>query len=235
MNKIRSLLFAAVLPVTAFSQLSDPPRPGINPFRDDQNARAVYNKPHDFNVEGSPFLVDEYIPMEITLMDGGVFSDVRVKFNMEDNEVVFQSDGGQEMVTSSPVKRLRYKRTSEDGGVTEQVTLESFNSALNVKGAPIYEVLTDGNARLLKQILVTYTDTRKYPEGTMARVFKKKASLWASINNNAPVKVEKNKKDVVALFGDKQAQVSSYIDKEKLKCKTETDLISIFNYYSSLN
>ena len=224
------------MPVAAFSQrLSDPPRPGINPFRDDQNARAVYNKPDDLNAEGSPFLNDEYIPMEITLMQGGVFPNVKVKFNMVDNEIIFKTDGGQEMATSSPVKRLRFKRVSEDGSVTEEVTLESFGGALNTKDAPIYEVLSDGKARLLKQILISYSDVRKYPEGTMSRVFKKKSSYWASINNQPPVKFEKNKSDVLALFSDKQAKVAGFIDKEKIKCKTELDLINVFNYYSSLN
>lgn len=237
MNKtLKQFLFVgfAFLPFASFSQMSDPGRPGVNPFRDDQNARNVSNKPDELNAEGSPFLIDDFIPMEVTLVQGGVYTGVKIKLNVVDNEIFFTTESGQILATSTPVKRLRFNRVKEDESGMEEVILESIGAPINSPNTPIYQVLTEGKARLLKQIIISYSDVRKYPEGIMARVFKKKSALFASVNGQPPVKIEKNKSDVLSVLKDKQKEVSSFIDKEKLKCKTEEDIAKVFSYYSSL-
>lgn len=237
---IRKFILPALiaLPFLAMSQNqpADPVVPGTNPFQNDPNARMGYVNPNDVNAEGSPFLQNQYLPMEITLVKGSVFKNVKARFNAIENELFFLAEGGRELITTTPIKSLRYMRPKEDeSGGMEEVLIESFNSALNVKGAPIYEVLSTGKARLLKQVVSSFSDVRKYPEGLMARVYKKKTFYTASINDQPPVKFEKNKTDVLALFPNKQAEIKSFLEKEKNKCRTEEELLKVFNYYSSLD
>jgi hypothetical protein len=125
MTKKVLLLLLFATPYLAKSQgtASDPARPGVNPFRDDQNARAVYNKPDDLNAEGTPFLYEEYIPAEITLMQGGVFPGIKVKMNIVDNEVLFLTESGKEMATATPVKSVKFSRPKADGSGMEDLLL----------------------------------------------------------------------------------------------------------------
>lgn len=94
----------ALVPFAAFSQMGDPAGPGITPFRDDQNARNVSNKPDELNAEGSPFLLDDFIPMDVTLVQSGVFTGVKIKLNVVDNEILFTTESGQVLAKSTPVK-----------------------------------------------------------------------------------------------------------------------------------
>ncbi|MGN6293647.1 MAG: hypothetical protein ACTHMV_12960, partial [Chitinophagaceae bacterium] len=232
MTKKLLLLLLIASPYLAKSQAraSDPPVPGINPFRDDQNMRAIYNKPHDLNAEGSPFLYDQYIPAEISVMQGGVYPGIKIKLNVVDNELLFMADNGQEMSTTTPVKSIKLNMPKEDGSGMEELIFEGNGIALNSPGARIYQVLVDGKARLLKHIQISYSDVRKYPEGIMARVFKKKSFYYAVVKNQPPVKFDKSKSEVMALFPDKQNEVASFIQTQKLKCKTEEDLVKVFQY-----
>jgi hypothetical protein len=220
------LLLILTWPVLANSQ--------INPFHNDQSARLVYKKSEELNMEGSPFLYDEYLPAEITLVHGGVFPGIKVKLNIVDNELQFLTDDGREMATPSPVKSIKFERPKEDGSGTEQMIIESNGAALNAAGSPVYQLLADGNARLLKQIEISFSDTRKYPEGTMVRVFKKKTFYFAAMPDQPAKKFDKGKSNVLALFPAKQQEISSFIESQKLNCKTEDDIIKVFKYYNTL-
>jgi hypothetical protein len=236
MTKKLLLIAIAACPLMALSQAaSDPKISDVNIFKNAMTGRNIYTPPNNMTMDGSPFLLDEYAPMEITLMQGTVHRGVRVKFNVPDNQVIFVDDNGAEMITGTPIKKLKYKRVKEDGSGMEEIVLESFNSALNVKGAPVYEVLSEGKAKLLKKIEISYSDVRKYPEGTMSRVFKRKSFYYASINDQAPVKLEKSKSAILELLADKKTEVTAFIEKEKLKCRTEAEIIMVFEYYSTLN
>jgi hypothetical protein len=236
MRKRLLILPLAVLSLAASAQLSSGSQVGARSdyFKYDRNARIAYNNMNEIATEGSPFLLDEYVPMEITLDKGEVFRGIKVKLNVVDNEVLFLNDDGVEMASASPIKRLKYSRPKADGSGTEEVIIESFGSPINQKSAIIYEVLVDGKAKLLKQIEISFSDVRKYPEGTMARVFKKKTYYCSSVDGQWPKKLEKTKADVLAVFPDKQAEMKNFVDMAKLKCKTEEDLVAVFSYYAKL-
>jgi hypothetical protein len=54
-------------------------------------------------------------------------------------------------------------------------------------------------------------------------------------NNQELIKVQKNKSGILGLFADNYNKMASFIDEHKIKCKTEKDIIQVFQYYNSLN
>ncbi len=202
---------------------------GGRPFLNDANGRPVITNTNNYVADGSPFLFEDYLPAEITFQTGKVYQGVKAKINLVDNELLFMDDNGQEMIAAAPVKSVRFIKP--DG---TSIVLESLGNSINTTRAPVYQILVNGKAKLLKQISITYTEARKYGEGSMTRTFKKNETYSALFTGQQPQKFEKNKTSIAALFGDKQTQVLAFIDEQKLRCKTEADFVKIFEYYSTL-
>lgn len=179
--------------------------------------------------------MEEYTEAEITLMNGKVYPDVKAKFNLLDRELTFQNEKNEELICTSPIKSIRFFSSIVNGVHYDEIKIASIDTALNTPEAPIYQILEDGNARLLKHLSVVYTDQKRYGEATITRIFKKKEQYLAKLPDSAELKkVDRNKSDLAILFGKKQVQVSSYIETNKLKCKSDEDLIRVFKYYNSL-
>ncbi|HAS43541.1 MAG TPA: hypothetical protein DCS93_23880 [Microscillaceae bacterium] len=64
------------------------------------------------------------------------------------------------------------------------------------------------------------------------RVIRKDAYFMTQ--NGKTFKIKRRKKSILKQFGDKQAQVKSYVKENKLYYKKEKDLIAIFKYYEGL-
>jgi len=228
MNIIRilSVLFFTSITISSYSQQ--------NPFMNDGNGRPLYLRTN-YIPEGSPYLYDEFCTAEITTMAGKVYTDVKVKFDLIEKELIYLDDKNESMVTSTPIKKIKLSSFVNNETFHEAVTIESHNMAINSPNTPVYAVLEDGNAKLYKQMLVTYTDLKKYGEATITRTFKRVENFYAVLpGKDTVIRIEKNKTAVAALFGDKQASINSFIEQQKLKCKSQADLIAVFKYYNSL-
>lgn len=230
---------AFTLVTSAFSQsvtyVAQNTTPGVG-FLNDFNGRPLYVK-SDYVASGSPYLYDEYCMAEITAMNGKVYSNVKVKINLQEKLLLYMADNGAEMIMATPVKKIKFYNYVADGVAHPERTFQSHLAALNAEGAAIYEVLAqDSTATLLKQTVVSYIDTKGYGEAITTRVFKKNVSYFAAIPSQSIElqKVEKNKSALTALFGSKASVVTAYIDEKKLKCKSDEDLVEVFRYYYSL-
>lgn len=209
---------------------------GGNAFVNDINGRPMYLKT-EYIAEGSPYLYEEYCMTEVTLMDGKVYPNVKAKINLEEKLLLYTLDNGAEMIMTSPVKKIKFYNYVSNGVAYPERTFQGHLTALNAEGAAIYEVIAeDSAATLLKQITVTYNDSKGYGQATITRIFKKAENYFAAIpsQNKELRKVEKNKSALTSLFGSKAAAISAFIEQKKLKCKSEEDLTEVFRYYCSL-
>jgi len=230
---VTALLFSCC----CFSQSSfDMNVGGGNTFANDINGRPMYLKT-EYVADGSPYLYEDYCMAEITAMNGKVYSNVKAKINLQEKLLLYLLDNGEEMIMTSPIKKIKFYNYISNGTAYPERTFQSHLTALNAEGAAIYEVLAeDSAATLLKQITVTYNDSKGYGEATITRTFKKSEQYFAAIPSRSKElkKIEKNKSALAALFGSRAPVVSTYIEQKKLKCKSEEDLAEVFRYYCSL-
>lgn len=205
-----------------------------NPLMTDAHSKPLYLRTNYFP-EGNPYLFENYVIAEVTLMDGKVYPTINARFNLVERQLVYIDENNQEMLVTSPVKSIRFFNSIDNGVMQEGVKLESIGKALNTPNAPIYDVMEDGKARLMKQIIVTYADNKRYGEATITRTFKRKEVYYAQLAPSDELKkIERNKEDVAGLFGSKQVQVSTYIEQNHLKCKSDEELTKVFHFYNSL-
>ncbi len=239
MKKIALFILLAVLltneGIAQISRFSADPIGG-RPMMSDAEGKPLYLKT-DYKAEGSPYLYEEYCDADITTMSDQVYKGLKVKVNLLDKIFLYKTTEGVEMEITAPIKRIKfYNYTINEKSYPERI-LQGHLAALNAEGSPIYEVLSeDSSSVLLKKIVVTYNDSKGYGEATITRSFKKSETYFASIppQNKELKKVEKNKSAIAALFGNKAAAVSAYIDQKKLRCKSDEDLVQVFHFYQSL-
>ena len=205
-----------------------------NPFMADADGRPLYQKT-EYIAEGSPYFYDEYCMAEVVAMNGKVYPNIKVKVNLIEKLILYMADDGTEMIAAILIHKIKFTDFLFDGVAHAATTLQSINGALNSADGQICQVLEEGAARLLTQITVTYSDKKGYGEATITRAFSQKKIYFAMVPEEPVVmkRIEKNKASVEALFGNKKELIHSYIEKEKLGCRSEEDLIKIFRYYNS--
>ena len=205
-----------------------------NPFMKDAHGRPLYLRT-TYVAEGSPYFYDDYCFAEITLTNGKVYPDVKVKIDLANKSILYMTESGVEMIASTPIRQVKLMSFISDETDYGEAILRGFNSPLNAADGNIYQVLEDGKTKLLKEVIVTYSDTKKYGEANITRVFTKKEIFFAVFENKKELrKVDKNKSSLISMFETKQTEIRNYIENQKLKCKSEQDLIKVFNYYNSI-
>jgi hypothetical protein len=169
-------------------------------------------------------------------MSGKVYSGIKAKVNLVEKELLYMADDGMELVARTPIKKIKFYSHLENGKVFGETTLQGWGVAVNTPESKIYQVLVDSSAKLLKEVSVTYTDSKKYGEATITRAFSRREVLYGLIPQYNPdlIKVEKTKTALSSQFGERSEMIRKYIDEKKLNCKNERDLIEIFSYYSGL-
>lgn len=217
--------------IAARAQLNDL---GSNPFMADATGRPLYLQTN-YRAEGSPYYYDAYLPATVTALNGKVYTNVKVKLNVQTNELLYMADNGTEMIAAMPVRRIYFGSLADNGQTTEKV-LESVGAEpLNVTNAAIYEVADTGRITVLKQIRITYTDDKAFNQASVVRNFKRKETWHLRLANGQVTRLETGKEQVLTLLADKQAAVTAYIDQEKLKCRSVEDVRKVIRYYNSLH
>lgn len=236
-KSIHSLTFAIALFISfsASAQNDAGNLSGGNSFANDVNGRPLYLKT-EYRSEGSPYYYDEYSYADITAENGKTYKAVMVKLNLVENLVIYKTDNGEEMIATTPLKRIRFYSSVIGEKMHPGITLESIEGPINAEKSKVYEVLADGKTKLLKHIAITYSDDKAYGESTITRTFKRSSAYYSLIggSNAQPKKLSRSKPAVIELFNTQKDSVRNYIDEHKLDCKSEEDLIKIFEYYQKI-
>lgn len=215
----------------AHAQLGDL---GSNPFMTDATGRPLYLHT-SYNSEGSPYYHDAYLLADVTALTGKVYAKVKVKFNVQTNELLYMADNGTEMIALMPVRRIHFMGLMQEGQNKEKV-LESVGvEPLNTPNAAVYEMADTGRIAVLKQVKVTFTDNKPFNQATVVRTFKRKETWHVRLADNTVVKLETGKDAVLALLADQQPAVTAYIDQEKLKCRSIDEVRQVIRYYNTLH
>ncbi|WP_295236506.1 hypothetical protein [Sediminibacterium sp.] len=177
--------------------------------------------------EGSPWFNTSFIPARITLFDGEVIEGNQFKLNLSNSRLFTEDDKKQLIVLTSAVKRIEFLNEGKKAAVFQagfpRVDKQKWNS--------FYQVLAEGNAKLLKYINYTFTNSMMYGQGVS---YKLEPQFYFYVFANNEMHPIKKVDDLILLFPDWINEVKGYINREGLKIRKETDLIKIVSFYNSL-
>jgi hypothetical protein len=180
------------------------------------------------DIQGSPYLDEEFLSGKITTREGTVYTDLPLRYNGFTDDLEFQK--GEDSYNIDPkviVKRAEF-------GSSVLGCLEYYDGSKIKNG--FFEILTEGKAILLVRYTVKFIEkeaVKAFAEPRPARFDEPVKDYYMSVEG-APAKLITNKKGLLELFGSKKDEMESYISKNKLSVKKDDDLIKIVVNFNSL-
>lgn len=174
------------------------------------------------------YFKDEYLSAALYSPMGKIMQNSKFKLNLQENRIFYlDKDGVTEMEVSSPLKRIEFELTDGTNAVFEK----GFPSYDRFTENSYYEVLVEGNAKLLKIIKFTEVEATQYA-GTPIKSIEKE-NMYFGFSKNGFQKITKPE-NMLAICSDKSKEVQDFIQKGNLKLKKQSDLEQIIKYYNGL-
>lgn len=186
------------------------------------------------SVEGSPYFPANYSFAVIKLPNGNNYEKPRARLGLIDNVIYFIGDDSSEMMVGADVKKVEFFNYVEGIKMPGSFFQAGFAAVDKQTDRTFYQVLDSGKVKLLKHLLVTYSDERPFNSAVTTRVFKTTETLYSSLPDGQMVKVAKNKEAIINILAGKKQQVEAFINSKGYKCKKEQEIIAVFNYYNTL-
>ena len=240
-NKIRSLFIFLLLQfVFVKITLAQPGSGGISDLNNSQQFLAdASGKPLnlrvEYNVQGTPFFPADYSLANLFMQNGKAYRGIKVKFNLNDNTLLYITSDNQEMILTTPVNKVVFTDTSLGGIVKDIVFENGFTSVDEQNNLTYYQVLDSGKVMLLKHTRVDYQDKKEYGSATITREFSPNDFWYLRLPDGSMKKVEKGKEAILLLLPSHKAEMSKFIDANNLKCRKESDWEKIIASYNSIS
>lgn len=169
----------------------------------------------------------DYLKASLYTRAGKLKSDAKYKLLLQLNRLFYQEADGSDMEVISPIYRIEFEMPN--GSLT--VFEKGFDVVENLNQNNFYQVLSDGNVKLLMD--TKFTTETKMVYGTGAVTTTDKLLNYYGAVGTKIIKVTKEE-HALSLMSDKSAEVAAFIKKEKTKFKKQADLEKLFNYYNTL-
>lgn len=194
----------------------------------DANGRVVFTRGSDAEVQGSPYLPENWQKTIVTYRKGTetIKTEAMMRLNTQTGEPEYLHKG-QAFVFSVPV--LEFSLLGDSGEKTFRC---GFPNVENNTAKTFYEVLYDGKTKLLKTYKSSIVEEATY-SGPKKRIYSSNETFYV-LRGQELVKMKKDKKALLEALKDKSAEVEKYLSSNKLKIKEWEELIEVLKHYDSL-
>jgi len=200
---------------------------------EDFNGRSLLKK-YDPDISGSPFINADWKPAKITLLKGKEMGPLLLKLNIESNELYFLDSNGKEMIAREGlIKKIDFiNYYSKDS--TRYIFKNGYPNIDKQNENYFYQVFTEGKIELLAKKFKYIRTVKDELSGEITKDFVDGAiTLYVYSFDN--IQLFQPKIDfVLSLLIDKQEEVSTFINANKINLKKTADLIKLFSYYNKL-
>ncbi len=180
------------------------------------------------DIDGSPYLKDDFELGEIELIDNSVFTDILLRYNIYNDEIEYQ-DGGKNYSISA--KHTLNKITIRD----DIFVVEIYESSVGEKQG-YFTLLANGEVKLLRKYNMELTD--KVPARALQdpepRKFIRKKDIYYVKEGLKRIHEFSNVKKLIEHLGDHQDELKTFTKKEKISSNNPEELAELINYYNSL-
>jgi hypothetical protein len=182
-----------------------------------------------YNTDGSPFYDTSFCIGSIQLLNGKMYSGIKLKLNLEEQKIIFEVEDGKAFVLSIPVSRVELGCT----GLSQPTVFRSGFTAIDKQNErSLYQVLDSGKVLLLKYTEIRFKDSKAYNSNDMTRSYRQLPSYYLWVPGKDMIKISTNENDLLAMLSDQQKLLNDAILKEKWKVRKEADLIKIIALYN---
>jgi hypothetical protein len=186
-------------------------------------------------VVGDSYLNADWKVSTVFLYDGKTIEGYPTRYDIATNELEFNAKNGIKVLGGDKIKNFVWI-DGQTNVPAYYVNAKEFKSKDNVPLIGFFEVLADGTIPLLKKTKVTVKKAdynAALNVGSHDDKILKSDQLYYARDNQV-FKLPSSSKKVIALFGDKSAEVKKFIDDNSLSTGKENNLVKIFENYNSL-
>jgi hypothetical protein len=189
---------------------------------------AGNNSSFESQIQGSPYLNDEFSPGSIYTFDKQRYSDIPLRYNIYNDNLEFKTPAGEIQALATPeiVELAEFNST--------QMVYLSYKSKTIKKG--FFVLMEKGKVSLYSKPGVMFkeaTEPGAYKDAEPPKFVRKSDEYYLQFNSE-PAIIIGNKKDLIAAFPDNQDKIKSFISKNKIKTNKPEGLTELVKYYNSL-
>ena len=199
----------------------------------DKNGQPFKREADNDDIQGSPYFIDGFRYANITLSQGVFYENIKVKIDLCHQEAHVITDDQKEMIV-------------KDGLISEIVLVDSANGKLGFykfqtgfpaidknSGYNFYEVLSDGDIKLLKFIKKEIVETKDIMSGEVKKDFVQYEEYY-TFHDSVISKLKKDKDFILDLMKDEEQKMTEYLKGKKMNYKNVGILTDLFDYYNSV-
>jgi hypothetical protein len=200
--------------------------PGAAPmFITDVNGMP-YRETSLSEVEGHPFLIEEWSRGLVKFKDGSYVKDIPVQFDIHNNKLYFKRNE-QRFEFIQPIQEF-VLTVAKNGDSVRKLYRNGFPSTDRNTEETFYEVLTDGKFQLLHYHSKVVDEVKLY-NGPEKKKFVPKDMLFALVPGQKIVKLKKDKESIIQALPDYAPVINKIVAEKKLKLKKEEDIATLFS------
>ena len=198
-------------------------------FLNQATSNMMYTRQYE-DIQGSPFLYDQWMKGKIYLNDGASFNTLRFKFDAYNNKfIVNKNDTSFE--TSPAVQQVQLYLSDDTSNVLTFRKGFAVNADINEN--KFIQVLASGKITLLKRNSKKLEEYTEYGNAAKLKRFHTITQYFVS-GQLQYQEVTLTKKNLENLLSVQWPQVQAYLTKNKLNGKDEKSWSAAINYFNSL-
>lgn len=193
------------------------------------DGRPVFEKSY-VDVQGSPYLQDEWTKGSIEFTNGKAYKEVELKYDQVRDVLLFKNEKGEPFEFSQLVKSFSLTDRKDN---RQLLFRNGYSPVKGTTAASYFEILADGPVQLLLRKSKKIREDKPYGSATTVRAVEEYVNYYIS-KNGTPVNIKKNEKAVLEAIGGDSAALEAYIRSNKLNLKNDEDLVKLIVYYNGL-
>ncbi|WP_428655136.1 hypothetical protein [Runella sp.] len=191
-------------------------------FIQDINGRPIFENGYT-EIEGSPYLNDAWSTGNVKAKNNGkTYELAKMRYDLYKDELEYEENQ----------KPYRFSTEITEFSTNDGVFRSGFPAIESMTARNFYQVLYDGNVKLLKRNTVRIQLEKLYSSATQTKRFMKESALYL-FKNGTIIRLKKDKKSLLEALGDKQTQLETFINDEKLKLSKEEDILRVIEKYEA--
>ena len=200
---------------------------GFSQYIDDRVSGKPYTDKQYTEIQGSPFLLPDWSNGVIYLKNGSKIEKYLLQLDAYAGLLLFKYND-QPLIVQNEVKEF----VLQPAGSEPYLFRNGYKPLDKNTATTWYQVLQDGPVSLLKQVKKTLGEKTEYGSATKTQTFVVSESWYIAKADGSLVKIKKDKSTLLDALSDKKDQLNNFIEKEKLRVKSEEDMKAVVKAYN---
>ncbi|MDT3404731.1 hypothetical protein [Mucilaginibacter terrae] len=182
----------------------------------------IYN-----DVDGNPFLFDDWQAADLETSDGTKYENVKIKYDILTDKVLAEKASDYSLIYFKSLNSLNF--ISSDGKRFKS----GYPSVKNYDLNTLYQVLVEGKTTLLKKLSKELVVSKPYSSAVVEKKIVDNNTYYLYIDNKM-VLLKKSDDNILSLLSNNTIAMKTYFKTHKPNLKQDADLQKVITYYNSL-